>query len=101
MNTHRIYTKEKEISDRLNNLVQSRFSKEKLESKLSEIFGTPITLDDISREDDELVDFNFLGDFDIPNQNLYGFFDIYFLKMRKAGFDGSDIYITEVAIEFE
>lgn len=101
MSTLRNSTKEKEISERLENLVQSRFTKESLESKLSEIFGTPITLDDISREDDDLGDFNFLGEFDIPSQNLYGFFDIYFLKMRKAGFDGSDIYITEVAIEFE
>ena len=33
--------------------------------------------------------------------NLYLAFDIYFLKMRRPGFDNADIYITEVAIEFE
>jgi hypothetical protein len=85
----------------LEDLVQSRFTKETLEQRLTEIFGTTIELDDISREDDELADFNFLGHFDIPEKDLYGYFDIYFLKMRRPGFDNADIYITEVAIEFE
>ena len=85
----------------LEDLVQSRFTKETLEQRLTEIFGTSMHVEDISREDDELADFNFLGHFDIPEKNLYGYFDIYFLKMRRPGFDNADIYITEVAIEFE
>ena len=93
--------KEHDIRVCLEYLVGSRFNKKSLEQKLTEIFGTDIELDDISWEEDELADFNFLGHFDIPEKELYGFFDIYFLKMRKPGFDGSDIYITEVAIEFE
>lgn len=93
--------KEYDIRVALESLVGSRFNKESLEKELSEIFGIEIVLDDISRDDDELGDYNFLGGFDIPDRELYGFFDIYFLKMRRPGFDNADIYVTEVAIEFE
>jgi len=85
----------------LESLVGNRFNKESLEKELSEIFGTTIVVEDISRDDDELGDFNFIGSFDIPEKDLYGFFDVYFLKMRRPGFDDADIYVTEVAIEFE
>ncbi len=93
--------KEKEISSRLEGLVGNRFNKESLEKTLSIIFEVDIVLDDISEKEDELSDYNFVGGFDIPEQSLYGFFDVYFLKMRRPGFDGADIYVTEVAIEFE
>ena len=93
--------KEHDIRVGLEDLVGSRFNKESLEEKLTEIFGVPIVVDDIHDDADELVDYNFLGGFDIPERELYGFFDIYFLKMRRPGFDNADIYITEVAIEFE
>ena len=93
--------KEHDIRVGLEDLVCSRFNKESLEEKLTEIFGVPIVVDDISRDDDELGDYNFLGGFDIPEREFYGYFDIYFLKMRRPGFDNADIYITEVAIEFE
>lgn len=93
--------REYDIRVELEDLVHTRFNKESLEKKLTDIFGVDITLEDISREDDELADFNFLGHFDIPEKDLYGYFDIYFLKMRRPGFDNADIYVTEVAIEFE
>ena len=93
--------KEHDIRVGLEDLVGSRFNKESLEEKLTEIFGVPIAVEDISKEDDELADYNFMGGFDIPERELYGYFDIYFLKMRRPGFDNADIYITEVAIEFE
>ena len=93
--------KEYDIRVGLEDLVGSRFNKESLEEKLTEIFGVPIVVDDIHSDADELVDYNFLGGFDIPERELYGYFDIYFLKMRRPGFDNADIYITEVAIEFE
>jgi hypothetical protein len=93
--------KEHNIRVQLEDLVGSRFNKESLEKALSIIFDVDIVLDDISRDDDELGDYNFLGGFDIPEKELYGFFDIYFLKMRRPGFDNADIYVTEVAIEFE
>ena len=93
--------KEYDIRVGLESLVGSRFNKESLEKELTEIFGVPIVVEDISKEDDELADYNLLGSFDIPERELYGYFDIYFLKMRRPGFDNADIYITEVAIEFE
>lgn len=93
--------KEYDIRVSLENFVGNRFTKESLEKTLSIIFDVDIVLEDISNEDDELADYNFLGGFDIPEKELYGFFDIYFLKMRRPGFDGTDIYVTEVAIEFE
>jgi len=92
---------ENEVSDRLKNLVGIRFNKKMLEEKLTEIFGKKVILEDISKEDDDLADFNFLGEFNIPKKELYGYFDIYYLKMRRPGFDGADFYITEIAIEFE
>jgi len=93
--------KEHEIRVQLESFVGNRFTKESLEKTLSIIFDVDIVLDDISHEEDELGDYNFLGHFDIPEKELYGFFDIYFLKMRRPGFDDADIYVTEVAIEFE
>lgn len=101
MSVLRNVSAEKEISNRLESLVGNRFTKESLEKTLSIIFDVDIALDDISKEDDELADYNFIGGFDIPERELYGYFDIYFLKMRRPGFDGADIYVTEVAIEFE
>ena len=101
MSVLRNVSAEKEISNRLESLVGNRFTKESLEKTLSIIFDVDIALDDISKEDDELADYNFIGSFDIPERELYGYFDIYFLKMRRPGFDGADIYVTEVAIEFE
>lgn len=93
--------KEHEIRVQLEDLVGFRFNKKSLQKKLSEIFGAKIVLEDISNKEDELADYNFVGGFDIPEKGLYGYFDIYFLKMRRTGFDGSRIYVTEVAIEFE
>ena len=93
--------KEYDIRAGLESLVGSRFNKESLEKELTEIFGIEIVLEDISHDEDELGDYNFLGSFDIPERELYGYFDVYFLKMRRPGFDGADIYVTEVAIEFE
>jgi len=96
-----INKKEYDIRTNLEELVGSRFNKESLEQKLSELFEDKIVLEDISEKEDELCDYNFVGGFDIPEKELYGYFDIYFLKMRRPGFDSSDIYVTEVAIEFE
>ena len=48
--------KQVEIELALEDLVGQRFNKETLEAKLSTIFKQPITVEDISREDDELSD---------------------------------------------
>jgi hypothetical protein len=93
--------KEIEIEVALEELVGQRFNKETLEAKLSTLFKQPITVEDISREDDELSDYNLLTEFGNADSELYGYVDIYFLPMRKEGFDGAVWYITEIAVEFE
>lgn len=85
----------------LEDLVGQRFNKETLEAKLSEIFKKPITVEDTSKEDDELSDFNLLAGFDNEETEIFGYVDIYYLPMRREGFDGATWYVTEVAIEFE
>jgi len=39
--------------------------------------------------------------FATTKKEQYGDFDIYMLPMRRAGFDDSTMYITEVAYEFD
>jgi hypothetical protein len=85
----------------LEDLVGQRFNKETLEAKLSTIFKQPIKVKDISKDDDELVDFNLLTNFDNEETNMFGYVDIYILHMRRAGFDGATMYITEIAVQFE
>jgi len=100
------------IKNTLEKLVGRRFNKQTLETYLSEKFGNPQKLDITTQEDDDATDFNFLGGLDYEvtrgtktaepiKVHIYGYYDIYFLKMRQAGFDGADVYITEVAVEFE
>ena len=89
------------IGIELENLVKHRFNKETLEVKLAEIFGQPITVEDITKDDDELVDYNLLFEFGNAESELYGYVDIYYLPMRRAGFDGAIWYLTEFAITFE
>ena len=82
----------------LESLVNQRFSIKELEKTLSKRFGTPIKLVDISRKDDELTNYNLIGNLD--TKRVFCDFDIYYLKLRRKGFDGANIYITEVAYDF-
>jgi|LakMenEpi03Aug12_release.lakeMendotaPanAssembly.Ray.scaffolds.fasta_scaffold506088_4 hypothetical protein len=93
--------KQIDVTIALEDLVGQRFNKETLEAKLSTIFKQPIIVEDISREDDELSDYNLLTEFGNADSELYGYVDIYFLPMRKEGFDKAIWYITEIAVEFE
>jgi hypothetical protein len=92
---------EKKIANQLEELVGNRFNKKTLESKLTEIFGHKAKVEDISRKDDELADYNLLTLIDNKKTGVYAYVDIYYLKMRRKGFDDATIYITEVGIEFE
>lgn len=93
--------KQVEIELALEDLVGQRFNKETLEAKLSTIFKEPITVEDITKEDDELADHNLLFEFGRENNEVCGYVDLYFLPMRRAGFDGAIWYITEIAVQFE
>lgn len=98
--------RKKEVVKFLESLVHNRFDIETLDAKLSEHFNEQIHVENVSQaridsgeEDDELADFNLM--FDSKNQETYGYFDIYFLPMRREGFDGATIYVTEVGYEFD
>lgn len=86
-----------EVIDFLEQLVHNRFSIESLNKKLSDFFGEPIEVKEANSED--LADYNLM--FNLEREDQYGYFDIYMLPMRRTGFDGSTMYITEIAYEFE
>lgn len=87
--------------NQLESLVNNRFSIESLTAKVREIFNDDtIKIEDISREDEDvIVDYNLL--FSCEKEELCCYVDIYYLKMRNKGFDGSTMYITEIGCEFE
>lgn len=93
----------------LEQLVHRRFSEERLNKVLSMFFGEEIEVEnntqdridalDFDCEEDLPSDFNLM--FATRKEEQYGDFDIYMLPMRREGFDGSTMYITEVSYEFE
>jgi hypothetical protein len=97
--------KQKQIVDELETLVGQRFSIETLNETLSKMFNEKIEVENVSqsridnKEEDDLTDFNLM--FNSENEVTYGYFDIFMLPMRRVGFDGSTMYITEVSYEFE
>jgi hypothetical protein len=98
--------RKKEVVKFLESLVGQRFNTDTLDAKLSDHFNEEIHVENVSQaridsgeDDDELSDWNLM--FDSKNQETYGYFDIYFLQMRRPGFDGATIYVTEVGYEFD
>lgn len=91
--------KQRKFAKFLETIVFQRFNKKQLETLISKECGEKIKLHNVSKTDDELSDYNFL--FGIDGEKLYGFFDIYFLKMRKKGLDDADFFVTEVAYQFD
>jgi hypothetical protein len=90
----------------LESLVHSRFSLESLNKKLSDFFGEKVEVYNASQgridngeDDDELADWNLM--FGFESDELFVDGDIYFLPMRREGFDGATMYITEVGYEFQ
>ena len=92
---------EKQFGQVLETLVGQRFNEETLNKRLSDIFQWEVKVEDISDKEDELTDYNFVFGFGDADSELYGFGDIYFLKMRNRGFDNSTFYVTEVNVDFE
>jgi hypothetical protein len=98
-----------EVVDFLENLVHQRFSEETLNKTLSDFFNEPVVVEnntqiridnnDFSSDEDLPADYNLM--FNIENEQDYGYYDIYMLPMRRAGFDYSTMYITEVAYDFD
>lgn len=92
---------QRQIATLLEELVGQRFNEETLNHRLTDIFQWEVKVEDISDKEDELSDYNFVFGFGDTDSELYGFGDIYFLKMRREGFDGATFYVTEVNVDFE
>ena len=92
---------QRQIATLLEELVGKRFNEETLNHRLTDIFQWDVKVEDISDKEDELSDYNFVFGFGDTDSELYGFGDIYFLKMRREGFDGTTFYVTEVNVDFE
>ena len=93
---------EKQVGQVLETLVGQRFNEETLNKRLSDLFQWDVKVEDISNKEDELADYNFVFAFGKDEDSeLYGYGDIYFLKMRREGFDGATFYVTEVNVDFE
>jgi len=96
---------EKEIISFLEGLVGQRFSMQSLNDKLERVFNQKVELQNTSllreqeQDDDDLADYNLMFNIEDGSEQS-GYFDIYMLPMRRKGFDGADMYITEVGYEF-
>ena len=94
-----------EVISFLEGLVGQRFSMQSLNDKLEKVFNQKVELQNTSllreqeNDDDDLADYNLMFNIEDGSEQS-GFFDIYMLPMRRKGFDGADMYITEVGYEF-
>ncbi len=94
-----------EVISFLEGLVGQRFSMQSLNDKLEKVFNQKVELQNTSllreqeNDDDDLADYNLMFSIEDGSEQS-GFFDIYMLPMRRNGFDGADMYITEVGYEF-
>ena len=97
--------KKEEVISFLEGLVGQRFNMQSLNDKLEKVFKQKVELQNTSllreqeNDDDDLADYNLMFNIEDGSEQS-GFFDIYMLPMRRKGFDGADMYITEVGYEF-
>lgn len=91
---------QKEVVYFLEDLVGKRFNLETLNEVLSKKFEEEIKCEIVNENDEDgTPDWNIM--FNVEREDIYGYFDIYILKMRKPGFDGSTFYVTEIGFEFQ
>ena len=94
-----------DVIEFLEKLVWGRESIESLNEKLTEFFQQKVEVHNVSQDriesgdDDELCDYNLMFNIE-DGSDISGYFDIYMLPMRREGYDGSNMYITEVSYEF-
>ena len=94
-----------EVISFLEGLVGQRFSMQSLNDKLEKVFKQKVELENTSllreqeNDDDDLADYNLMFNIEDGSEQS-GFFDVYMLPLRRKGFDGADMYITEVGYEF-
>lgn len=92
-----MFEQQLQIVQKLEGLVNQRFTLLTLNELLNEIFEENITIEDTTdgKDDNDFSDYTLL--FESKNEDTYGWFDIYYLKTR----EDDVIYITEVSYEFE
>lgn len=92
-----MFEQQLQIAQKLEGLVNHRFTLLTLNELLNEIFEENITIEDTTdgKDDNDFSDYNLL--FESKNEDTYGWFDIFYLKTR----EDDVIYITEVSYEFE
>jgi len=94
------YTKKQiEIINKMEELVSQRLTLSDLKGKIQRIFNNDnIDLVDVTsdKDDNDLSDYNLMFSNETLD-DLYGYYDIYYLKTR----DNDHIYITGVGYEFE
>lgn len=94
-----------EVIEFLEDLVHTRESMQSLSDKINKFFKQKVDLDNVSllreqeNDDDDLCDYNLMFNIE-DGSDVAGYFDIYMLPMRRKGYDGADMYITEVGYEF-
>ena len=101
INLYIMIKERKKIIQTLEQIVHKRFSYEKLNQILCELFGVnDIIVSECEAEAEELN-----GDYDmefaITKPIIGGIFDIYYLPMKRKGLNGEEIYITEVGYTFD
>lgn len=90
------------VMNQLNGLIHKRFNIDTLREKLRDIFG--INNITIYSYEDECWTGDWYYSFGIDDDELGGYFVIYYLMMRpqlEEDDDGLRFYVTEVAIEFD
>ena len=93
--------KEFEVMNFLESLQWQRHTVESLEARINDEFGSKMKLELCDNEDNDeatKTDYNLMGNINV--KDIFCDVDIYYLPMRNKGFDGADMYITEVGYEF-
>lgn len=88
---------ETDILSFLEDLPTRRFTSEMLENELNTFFEYEGTLDIDTELEDSDTDFRFL--YSVPYGDTFVDIEIYFLKMRAEGYDGSTYYITDTSYD--
>lgn len=102
--------KQTKVINFLESLVHNRYSMEQLNEEVSKVFNQKINIEnntqirleggDFDVDEDLPFDWNLMFNVE-DGTEISGYFDIYMLPMRRAGFNGEDMYITEVSYEFQ
>lgn len=96
--------RQRKVIDQLLDLLYHRFNEESLNKRLSEIFGEEVKVSTECCDEDKEWNGDWYYTFGIESEELYGYFDIYYLKMREQPEDDDDglrFFVTEVTYTFE